>query len=144
MHDHEDLTKIVVDLPNHWAAGGEGIWAKPLGDDLYEIVPFHAYGLNFGDVVRAVEPAPDKKPLVLEVIRPSGHRTLRVFFPDSVPEDQRLELLRSLEPLGAEFERATAGYFALDVHLLEYETCEPRAAGRFDEGPDAAPPDAAV
>jgi hypothetical protein len=159
MTSDEALTKIVVDLPNHWATGGEGMWAKHLGQDLYEIrnVPFHSYGLNFGDVVRAVEPAPDKKPVVAEVVRPSGHRTLRVFFAESVAEASRLELLRSLDDLQASFERATERHFALDIEpegdyqavcarlakwegegLLEYETCEQRAVGRFDDGPEEA------
>jgi len=158
MSSDEDLTKIVVDLPNHWATGGEGMWAKPLGKDLYEIrnVPFHAYGLNFGDVVRAVEPAPDKKPVVSELVRRSGHRTLRVLFSESVADGARVELLQSLEGLKASFERATGRHFAIDIEpegdynaacdrlaaweaegLLGYETCEQRAAGRFDDGPEA-------
>jgi hypothetical protein len=157
MSADEELTKIVVDLPNHWATGGEGMWAKSLGKDLYEIrnVPFHAYGLNFGDVVRAREPAPDKKPLVSELVRPSGHRTLRVFFKESVAEPARLELLQSLGGLKASFEGATTRHFAIDIEpegdyaavcdrlaeweaqgLLEYETCEQRAPGRFDDGPE--------
>ena len=38
------LVKIHVDLPNHWATGGESMWATPLGFDLYRIenVPFYA------------------------------------------------------------------------------------------------------
>lgn len=31
-----DLTKLHIDLPNHWATGGESLWARSLGDDLYE------------------------------------------------------------------------------------------------------------
>ena len=159
MNSDEELTKIVVDLPNHWATGGEGMWAKPLGKDLYEIrnVSFHSYGLNFGDVVRALEPAPDKKPVVLELVRPSGHRTLRVLFSESVAEPARLKLLQSLGHLKASFEGATARHFAIDIDpegdyaavcdrlaeweaqgLLEYETCEQRAAGRFDDGPEVS------
>ena len=37
MSENEELTKIVLDLPNHWAAGGESMWAKPLGENLYEL-----------------------------------------------------------------------------------------------------------
>jgi hypothetical protein len=145
----EQLTKIVVDLPNHWATGGEGMWAKPLGKDLYEIrnVPFYAYGLNFGDVVRAIQPAIDKKPVVAELVWASGHRTLRVTFTDSLAESERPELLRSLSEMKASFEGANKRYFALDIEpagdynavcdrladweangLLEYETCEARHA----------------
>jgi hypothetical protein len=153
---NEDLTKVVVDLPNHWATSGESMWAKRLGGDLYEIrnVPFYAYGLNFGDVVRAIEPAPDKKPAVLEVVRASGHRTLRVSFTKSLPPAERPDLFTSLNSLKASFEGANAIYFAIDVEpagnyqavcdrlaqweaqgLLGYETCEPRSAGSFDDVP---------
>jgi hypothetical protein len=157
MNSGEALTKIVVDLPNHWATGGEAMWAKPLGEDLFEIrsVPFHAYGLSFGDVVRAAEPATNRKPMVSAVIRAIGYRTLRIFFAEAVVEASRLELLRSLHDLQASFERATERLFALDVepegnyqavcaHVakwesdgrLEYETCEQRAVGRFDDARD--------
>jgi Domain of unknown function (DUF4265) len=157
----EALTKVYVDLPNHWASGGESLWARDLGDGLYEIrnVPFHAYGLNFLDVVEATEDAPDRKPEVRRVVRASGDRTLRVFFREPVPDEQRLSLLESLNGFRASHERATSRYFAIDVEpegdyaavcgelaaweakgLLDYETCEERAEGRFDEGPEPSPP----
>ena len=156
MDADEQLTKVVVDLPNHWAVGGEGMWAKSLGDDLYEIrsVPFYAYGLSFGDVVRAVQPAPDKKPVVSELVRSGGHRTLRVSFSDSVAESERPNLLRTLNQLKTSYEGANVRHFAIDIEpegdyeavcdrladweaqgLLEYETCESRVAGRFDDAP---------
>ena len=80
--ENEKLTKVYVDLPNHWATGGESMWAVDLGDDLYEIrnVPFYAYNLNVGDVVFATADSPDLKPEVRRVVRRSGHRTMRLFF----------------------------------------------------------------
>jgi hypothetical protein len=53
--EEESLTKVYIDLPQHWATGGESMWALPLGDNLFEIrnTPFHAYGINWGDIVRA-------------------------------------------------------------------------------------------
>lgn len=157
MSQEEDLTKIVVDLPHHWATGGESMWARQVGEDLYEVrnVPFYAYGLNFGDVIRAIEPAPDKKPVVLELVTASGHETLRVRFTDAVAEADRPELLRELHRHQAYFEGANCSYFAIDVEpegdyaavraqldewdadgLLEYETCEARVPGSFDDRPD--------
>lgn len=153
------LTKVYVDLPNHWARGGESMWARPLGGDRYELrnVPVHAYDLNFGDIVHAVPDAPDQKPRVRRIIIRSGHQTLRLFFDDSVPEERRLALLGSLKPLHVSFERATASIFALDVEpeadmgrvqaeldqwqesgWAQYETCEARVAGSFDEAPEEA------
>lgn len=154
-HD-EELTKVIVDLPNHWATGGESIWARPLGEELFEVrnVPFYAYGLNFLDIVRAVASSSDEKPVVLQLVRSSGHQTLRVSFNDTVPESERPELLRRLNAHRAYVEGANPGYFAIDVEpegdyaavraqldewegagLLSYETCEARVPGSFDDSP---------
>lgn len=52
------------------------------------------------------------KPHVLAVVKPSGHRTLRVVFGDAVPPPKRIEMLESLADLRASFEGAD---FAIDV-----------------------------
>lgn len=158
MGDDEKFTKVLVDLPNGNGIGGESMWAVELGDDLFELrnVPFHSYGLNFGDVVRAIPDRPDEKPRVLEVVRPSGHQTLRVVFLDDLTNDaQRLEHLRSLARFGATYEGRSRSLFAVDIEpdgdvnavrdvldvlladgILGYETTEPRVAGSFDDLPD--------
>jgi hypothetical protein len=156
--DDQPLTKVHVDLPNHWAVGGESMWARELGASRYRIenVPFYAYDLNFYDVVEARALAPDEKPSVLRVVERSGHNTLRVIFDDALPEARMLELLKALEPLAVSFERSGEHYFALDLEpeasvdavrdqldiweaegMLEYETCEARVPGSFDGAPDA-------
>lgn len=148
--------KVHVDLPNHWATGGESMWARELGGDLYELenIPFYAYGLNYKDVVRATASA-DGILEVREVVRPSGHKTLRVMFSRDIPESRYLELMHSV-PAGVSYERATGGYFALDLRpgtdiwsvcefldrwvegdIAGYETCEPRVGGSFDDSPQA-------
>lgn len=158
MVDEEKFTKVRVDLPNHWGAGGESMWARRIGDDLYELrnVPFFAYGLNFLDVVRATVDAPDLKPEIRAVVRKSGHRTLRVMFSDSLPEGRAVELLDSLSPLKVSWEGANSRHFALDLEpdadegavrgrldaweaggLLHYETCEALRPGTFDRGPES-------
>lgn len=156
--NHEELTKVHVNLPNHWAVGGEAMWARPLGDDTYELqnVPFYAYDLNFLDVVEARPSSPELKPSVLRVVRRSGHRTLRVIFPEATPGSKRIPLLDSLRDVGASLEGATNKVFAINVEpggdyeavrhrldawskegLLDYETCEARVDGSFDDGPGA-------
>lgn len=132
------------------------MWAIELGGDLFELrnVPFHAYDLNFRDVVRATTDAPDRQPEVREVVRRSGHRTLRVFFQKSVPEDKRFSLLQSLRFLSVTFEGRDNAFFALDLEpqadidrvraeldrwerqgWMAYETCEARVPGSFDDIP---------
>lgn len=151
----QELTKVCIDLPNHWWLKGESFWARPLGGDRYELqnVPFCAYGLNLGDVVRAVAASPERKPEVVEVLERSGNETLRVSF--SVERDLQTPHIESIEALGAQAERANGTFVALNVppdadldalrdHLdqleadgvLFYETCEERVPGSFDDRPE--------
>ncbi len=153
----DNLTKVCIDLPNHWWLKGESFWAKPLGGDLYELqnVPFCAYGLNFGDTVRAVSASPELKPEITEVVERSGNQTLRVSF--CIEREQQAPFIEHLQALGAEVERANASVVALNVppsvdidalldHLdeqeelgvLHFETCEERVPGSFDDRPDEA------
>ncbi len=150
----EKLTKLHIDLPQHWGTGGESLWAEELGSDLYRIrnVPFFAYGLNFYDVVRATAESPELKPEIREVVEPSGHKTLRILFPKSVASDEQVKLLDNLEKFKAGYERATATHVAIDIEpdgsyndvydqlqeweeagLLSFETCEARIDGSFDD-----------
>ena len=73
MAETEELTKIHIDLGDNPESGGEAMWAKALGDDLYELrnSPFFAYDLNFLDIVRAIPQRPDLKPSIKAVVRRS-------------------------------------------------------------------------
>lgn len=154
--DDGELEKVLVELPNHWATSGESMWARPLGNDLYELhnSPFHAYDLNFLDVVYAVSEDPNHKPVVRRVERRSGHRTLRVLFPKLVSNSQRDMLLKGLDRFGVTWEGSDGRLFSLDIPtesqyqavcdqlwaweqagFLEYETCEARMPGGFDDPP---------
>lgn len=149
----ENLTKLHIDLPQHWATGGESFWAEELGSDLYRLrnVPFFAYGLNFYDIVRATPNSPDLKPEIREVVEASGHKTLRILFPRSVERDEQVKLLESLKKHKAYYERATATHVAIDIEpdgsynevydqlqrwedagLLSFETCDAIIDGSFD------------
>lgn len=113
----ERLVKVWVELPDDEVVGGESLWANAVGPERYEIrnVPFHAYDLHFNDVVHARADKPDEKPRVLKVVSRSGHKTLRVIFPDAVSEPEQVELLGQLRDLGATYERANARLVAIDV-----------------------------
>jgi hypothetical protein len=106
----DEFAKVHVDLPNNPDTGGEAMWATPLGNDLYELrnSPFFAYGLNYGDVVRAVPRAPDQKPSVLEVVRRSGHRTAWVTFIDEASAQARSQRLAELHRWQASTRTPTA------------------------------------
>lgn len=152
-----DLVKVHLDLPNHWWFKGESIWARSLGNDLYEIqnIPFCAYGLNCGDVVRAVASSADLKPEVQAVVRRSGNQTVRISFCDELSKEDQAPHLEALRAMGADVERANAQFVCLNVPpdagyqslcdrlaaleaegVLEFETCEERVPGSFDDRPE--------
>ncbi|WP_412520606.1 DUF4265 domain-containing protein [Actinomadura madurae] len=72
----------VVDLePFGFPRQMEQIWLRPLSDRNYEVccLPFRVYGLAMGDVVSLDEEARS----VNKIIRHSGNRVFRIFFPSS-------------------------------------------------------------
>jgi hypothetical protein len=156
--DDSELVKIYIDLPNHWAIGGESVWASQVGKDLYKIenVPFYAYGLNFHDIVRAIPMSDDEIPTATELIALSGHRTFRVFFQNHINKEAQEETLDSMKHLTVSYERCNSIYFSLDLKpeadypkvydqlaelelqdILAFETCEAREDGSFDDSPES-------
>lgn len=153
-----EWTKIHIELPNHWWFKGESMWAGNLGDNLYEIrnIPLCAYGLNYRDVVRASADAAGLKPEIRDVVRRSGHRTLRASFADArMPMDRQDTYVQAIEAIGALVERATPTFICVDIPpeasyaqvreyleqleaagALSYETCEEGIPGSFDNAPD--------
>ncbi len=152
----ESLVKIHIDLPHHWAIGGESLWAEALGGDRYRLrnVPFYAYGLNFEDVVIAEPRAEPQIPEIISVVERSGNETLRLYFDESVSREEQIVLLEGICVIGASYERADETFVAIDInqrgkyvdvydHLqsledsgkLSFETCEMRIMGSFDDMP---------
>jgi len=159
MDDVSDLVKVVVDLPHHWNTNGESMWARPLGNDLYELhnSPFSAYDLNYLDVVFALSSDPGLKPQICRIERRSGHKTLRLIFMAATERPERDKILARINELGATYENANSTLYSLDIPptenyqslcdelwsleksgSLEYETCEARVLGSFDAAPDDA------
>jgi hypothetical protein len=117
MSDSRELIKVFIELPDDEAVSTESFWAEQVGAELFELrnTPFRAYDLNFLDVVRAVPEASDQMPKILSVVTPSGHKTLRVFFSETITEAHQLELLEQLSGFHANYERANNRLIAIDV-----------------------------
>jgi len=149
----ENLTKIHLDLPRNEEVGGESFWAEDLGNNLYRMrnTPFHAYGINFYDIVLAKPESDDLKPSILKVHEYCGHKTLRVIFLNQESAQERASLLSQLNQFKAYHENADGTLFAIDVEpegnygevcnwlyrwenegILSYETCEAREGLGFD------------
>ena len=96
----------------------ETLWARPLGDHLFELdnTPAYAYGLSWHDVIEARSQTPDGFPAFVRVARKSGHRTVRVILkpPANVSEASQA-VLDGLRDLGCSYEGAKHRLIAVDV-----------------------------
>jgi hypothetical protein len=114
-NQEEELVKIVVDFSDpDSSVGSEGLWALPLGNDLYEIrnSPWHARNLNWGDWVKAIAPDDTKKPVFVSVVKRSGHRTINLLLKTRL--EQKSEILAEVERLGACYENYDDKAYGVD------------------------------
>jgi hypothetical protein len=119
--EHVKLVVRLADDPDsltehHWASE-ESVWGHPLGDDLFEIrnVPWETEGLHFLDVV-SCRPRDDGRWDVLELVRPSGHTTIRLTFDQTASDELREGVLAQLEGLVGRVERIQGEHWAVDVN----------------------------
>jgi len=119
VEDENELVKVGVLAPDEQV---EWLWAKQLDDEHAELrsYPLFSYGLNWGDVVRC-EVDEEGLPWVDEVVRPSGNRTIRLFFKKGVSEERREEVLQALNERDVWYESyepdgdPSAGLYAFNV-----------------------------
>lgn len=112
------LVLIQIKSINENKESKETIWAKPLGNDLYEIRgSLHVVtGFNAKDVVKAVTSPDETIPSVLEVTRSSGYKTLHVAFSDATSVLQQQAILSDLEKWKAKYEMAFERFYTIEVN----------------------------
>lgn len=98
------------------AGMAEGLWAFALGDQLYQLqnIPVAAEHLNVEDVVRCDEPR-DTPPVIREVVKRSGNRTLRVIFTEEADEETCVDIIWELIQRGIAHERAVSKNYMFNV-----------------------------
>jgi len=111
----EELVKIQLTGPEGEI---ETPWARPLGNDQYELdnTPWFSYGLSWRDVIEARAPAPGEFPEFVRVVRKSGYRTIRISLepPADVSADSQAILTR-LTALGCTYEGMNHQLIAVDI-----------------------------
>jgi hypothetical protein len=107
------LVKIVFSSPDGEV---ESMWAEPVGADTYKVrnTPWHIYGVNFEDVVRA-HPASDGVLEFVEVVAPSGFSTFRIMRREGVGKPRFVEAFAPLKAMGCGYEPAFTRLYAIDV-----------------------------
>lgn len=113
----EPLVKVFINLqPADWHQyNTESVWAKPLGENLYQIrnVPFYAMELSHDDVVYAS--LADDVLIAQTVEGRGGHSTYRFIVMDGITDEQWAPYWHLLEEIGCTYERGGARLFAVDV-----------------------------
>lgn len=113
----EDLVKIRINLEpdNILDAGSETLWAKPLGNNIYQLhnSPFGAYGYSYMDKVRAIGL---DIPTVTELTESSGHSTYRVILARGSLETMKFKKQwKKLEEIGCTYEGSESKLLSIDV-----------------------------
>jgi hypothetical protein len=142
---------VKVSVPiNIGGQRNENLFAYPTDKpDHFKInsIPFFAYGINDGDLVRC-----DKSGTVLEVVEASGFRTFRVRFQPGTDMVAMNKVAKHLHELGAGLNLGFPGFLSMDVgpdkdyeavvtyldelteqERIVYETAEQRAEGSFSD-----------
>jgi hypothetical protein len=141
-----DLVRIVFPLEPGSPHGitRERLWAKPLPEGTYLLdnSPFHAYGVSYGDIVRAT--LENDELVFREVVKRGGHSTYRIKLPRGKTHAYFLEFWPRLETLGCSYEGADDNrrLYAIDtapsmsVHAVYKLLTELETAGviEFEEG----------
>ena len=113
----DPLTKVHISFAEpDLGVGGETLWAKEVGENLYEIQssPWHTTNVNWLDVVRTESFTPHAIPEFIEVYRRGGHSTIHLYFLDSATGTKQA-ILKRVNALGATWEQATSQLYAVDV-----------------------------
>lgn len=113
------LTKVWAEVTGFWAdvCSGESMWAEDLGNNLYRLRnnPFYLYGYSFGDIVEAIEPDPESKPVIQKVYCLGGHSNLRIIVLEAEPRNRFNELIAQLKDHKAGYENCKSKLYAVDV-----------------------------
>lgn len=112
----KELVKIVFYARQHGDSEAESMWAEPVGVDTYKILntPWHIYGVNFHDVVRA-HPAADGMLEFDGVVTPSGVSTFRILRREGVGKARFVTAFAPLKAIGCGFEQSFVRLYAIDV-----------------------------
>ena len=132
------LVKIRFDLAceDGWPPfEAEWLWAKPLGGDLYELDnnPWWAKDVSWKDVVRARHDA-DNSLVHVELVKPSGHSTIRIM-PSKASDAQVKTLMTRLNEIGCTYEGESGWQSLISVDIppdVDYSAIVPM----LDDGED--------
>ena len=114
----------------------EIVWSKPLGSDLYQVenVPEDILDVNLHDVVKCKE-EPNQLPVIVEVVRRSGNRTLRVKFKEETSAENAVDIIIKLREKQVLYEKASARRYMFNIEpSTNYENIRDFLKSKEEEG----------
>ncbi len=118
MSKQRELVKILYIIPEgeEDAGQGEGLWAFSLGNQLYELqnIPINAEHLSVEDIVRCEE-SDDIRPVIKELVKRGGNRTLRVIFREDAPEEECIDVIWDLKQHSVFYEKSAQHSYMFNV-----------------------------
>lgn len=138
MNKEKELTKIIYYVPEGEEAEGESesLWAYSLGNQLYELqnIPFFAEHLSVEDIVRCKE-TDDDLPVIEELVKRSGNRTLRVIFKDETPDNICIDIMKELRKHEIFSEKVSHKRFMFNIPpTSDYRWAQKFLSDKDDEG----------
>jgi len=100
------------------SADVETPWAYDLGNDRYKLdnLLWFAYGISWHDVVLAPLDPDEGRPVFERVVEKSGHRTVRIIFPEGLAPGSLAESFKDyLLSLGCSFEGMNHQPFSFNI-----------------------------
>ena len=115
----EPHAKIVIRTTyDDGSADVETPWAHDLGNDRYKLdnLLWFAYGISWHDVVLAPFDPDEGRPVFERVVEKSGHRTVRIIFPEGLAPGSPAESIKEhLLSLGCSFEGMNHRLFSFNI-----------------------------
>ena len=114
----------------------EIVWSKPLGSDLYQVenVSEDILDVNLHDVVKCKE-EPNQLPVIVEVVRRSGNRTLRVKFKEETSAENAVDIIIKLREKQVLYEKASARRYMFNIEpSTNYENIRDFLKSKEEEG----------
>lgn len=124
---HGRQVKVVFRVINEdYSVDIETLWATPVGPDQYQLdnSPFYAYAVSWQDIVYAPLDREDGRPSFKEVVKKSGHRTIRIIFDQPIQDGNEPDAhLHRLGELGCIYEGDNRKLISVDIPpAIELET----------------------
>ena len=114
----------------------ELVWSKPLGNNLYQVenVPEDIEDVNLHDVVKCKQES-GELPIIIEIVRRSGNRTLRVKFREETSAENAVDVIMELRRKDVFYEKGSLRRYMFNIKpTVNYEAIRDFLKAKEEDG----------